>query len=225
MTSNSLASPNQLKTDTFNSLHQLSAETAYQRIDPNLGLLSATTNYTYNAAGDLTDTQQVGFDGTVYTVDSDTIKGYDSAGRLTSEKDMLTGPPLPATGGTYSETDYSNFAPSGDPQTTLYKNVQLSYGGATQNLTVTASYDAFGNLLTKTDWSNSRVTETDTYDIAGNELTSTDAYGEKTNDTYDCMGYLTSSWLSATGTSQKNNWTSTTYDPLGRASDGHHQDL
>ena len=180
VTSNSLASPNQLKCDTFNALHQLTAEIAYQRIDPNLGLLYATTNYTYNTAGDLTDTQQVGSDGTVY---SDTIQGYDTAGRLTSQQDMLTGPPLPASGGTYCETDYSNFAPSGDPQTTVYKNVQLSYGGATQNLTVTASYDAFGNLLTKTDWSNSRVTETDTYDIAGNELTSTDASGTKTNNT------------------------------------------
>ena len=95
--------------------------------------------------------------------------------------------------------------------------MQLSYGGTAQDLTVTSSYDAFGDLLTKTDWSGSRAIETDTYDIAGNELTSTDGYGIKTNNSYDCLGYLTASWQTASGTSQKNNYTATTYDPLDRA--------
>ena len=97
-----------------------------------------------------------------------------------------------------------------------YDNAQLRYGGNPQTLTTSSSYDAFGNLLTKTDPSNSRVIETDTYDIAGNQLTARDASGVTTNNSYDCLGNKTASWLSVSGTAQKDHWQGFTYDPLGR---------
>jgi RHS repeat-associated protein len=206
--SNALASMNQRKTYVYDSSHRMSSETDYRT-----PVTYVTTNYSYNTNGDPTDTQQVGSDSGVY---KDFICSYDSAGRVTSEQDMLSGPPKPATGGTYAEADYSSFATNGSPQTTIYKNVQLSYGGAQQDLTVTEDYDAFGNLLTKTDWSNSRVIETNTYDIAGNKLTSTDANATVTNSSYDVLGNQSATWLSASGTSQKDNYVATTYDPLGR---------
>ena len=106
----------------------------------------------------------------------------------------------------WAETDYSNFYPNGSPGTTTADGTALSPGGSTQSLTETATYDPFGNLLTQTDWSNSRVTQTNTYDIAGNELTSTDAYGICTKKSYDCLGNLTASWESASTTSQKDDW-------------------
>ena len=170
-----------------------------------------TTSDTYDSNGNLTPTQRtLNANGDV----SATKYWYNSQGLVSEQKQLVSGS---VANGTYIETDYASFYPSGSPGTTTVDGVQLAPGGSTNNLTETATYDPFGNLLTQTDWSNSRVTQTDTYDIAGNRLTSTDAYGITSNSNYDCLGNVTASWKSVSGTSQKDDWTTTTYDPMGRA--------
>ena len=170
-----------------------------------------TTSDSYDSNGNLTSTQRtLNASGDV----SCTKYWYNSQGLVNEQKQLVSGS---VANGTYAETDYASFYANGSPGTTTVDGVQLALGGSTNNLTETTSYDPFGNLLAQTDWSNSRVSETDTYDIAGNELTSTDAYGITTNSQYDCLGNVTASWRSVSGSSQKDNWTTTTYDAMGRA--------
>ena len=169
-----------------------------------------TTSDTYDSHGNLTQTQRtLNANGDV----SCTKYWYNGQGLTTEQHQLVSGS---VANGTYIETDYGSFYPNGSPGTTTVDNVQLSPGGSQNNLTETATYDPFGNLLTQTDWSNSRITETDTYDIAGDELTSTDAYGITSNSTYDCLGYVASRWESVSGTGQKEDWKAFTYDPVGR---------
>ena len=116
--------------------------------------------------------------------------------------------------GTWTQTDNSSFAPCGEPQTTIARSVKLSPAASPQDLTRTASYDAFGNLTSETDW-GARTTETNTYDIAGRQLTSTDAANVVSHSSYDCMGNAVESWTTANGTQMKADWTLTTYDAIG----------
>jgi RHS repeat-associated protein len=206
-TSNSASSANQLTSYAYDSVHRLTQEQNNQ--SPSV---CATITYAYNANGDLTERQTLDANGT--TVLADSQYDYDSCGRQTSDKELVSGTPQ---SGTWKETDYSSFAANGAPQTTIAKAVQLSYGAAAQDLTETALYDAFGNTLTQTDWSNSRVVATNTYDVAGNQLTSTDAYGIVGHTTYDCMANATESWQTASGTSMKAGWTVSAFDAMGRA--------
>jgi RHS repeat-associated protein len=99
---------------------------------------------------------------------------------------------------------------------TVAKAVQFAYGGASQDLIETDAYDAFGNQLTLTDWSNSRVVAANTFDIAGNQITSTDAYGIVGHANYDYMGNTTESWRAASSTQMKARWAAATLDALGR---------
>ena len=146
--------------------------------------LGTTTN-TYDSHGNLTQTQRtLNANGDV----SCTKNSYNSQGLTTEQQQLVSG--TPSNNPTWIETDYGSFYANGSPGTTTVDGVQLSPGGSTSNLTETATYDPFGDLLTQTDWSNSRVTATDTYDVAGNQLSSTDAYGITTNNQYDCLGNL-----------------------------------
>ena len=170
-----------------------------------------TTSSTYDSHGNLTATQQtLNASGDVSAMQY----GYNSQGRVTETKQLVSGT---VSSGTWATADYSNFAPNGSAQTTISRSVQVVNGGASNDLTVNATYDAFGNLLTQTDLSGTRATETDTYDLAGEQLTATDAYGIATNSSYDCLGNVTASWRSVSGLAQKDDWTATTHDPLGRA--------
>jgi YD repeat-containing protein len=174
--------------------------------DPNQDV----TNNTYDSHGNLTATQQtLNSSGDV----SATQYSYDSCGRTTEQKQLISGTP---SSGSWATSDYSAFALNGEPQTTINRSVQLTYGGATQDLTTYATYDPFGNLLTQTDTSGSRVTQTNTYDLAAERLTSLDAYGITANSSYDCLGNVTTSWQSAASSSQKDHWQSFTCDPMGR---------
>ena len=171
-----------------------------------------STSDTYDSHGNLLSTQRtLDASGQV----SCTQDSYNAQGLTTEQQQLISG--TPTNNPVWAETDYSNFYPNGQPGTTTVDGVQLSPGGGQQNLTQTKTYDPFGNLLTQTDWSNSRVTQTNTYDLAGERLTATDAYGITSNSSYDCLGNVTASWKSASGTSQKDNWTTTIYDALGRA--------
>ena len=178
--------------------------------DPNQDVV----NNTYDSYGNLTSTQQtLNSSGDV----SATQSSYDGQGRVTEQKQLISG--TPSNNPVWAVTDYSSFEPNGQPQTTIDRAVQLSYGGSASDLSYGATYDAFGNLLGKTDppdQNGTRTTETDTYDLAGEKLTSTDASGITANSSYDCLGYVTSSWRSASGTNKKDNWQSFVYDPMGR---------
>jgi RHS repeat-associated protein len=194
--------PNQLTTFQYDAAHRLQYEYPWQ--DPQT---HAMLTYYYNASGELTGSRTYDTDNVTWLA-AETHE-YDASGRVTKDKAFVEG-------STWTETQYSSFAPSGEPQTTVSKAIQLTYGGAAQDLTQTASYDAFGNLLSQTD-NGGRATEQDTYDIAGNQLTSTDAAGIVTHTTYDRMGNATESWQTASGTAMKADWTLTAYDAVGNA--------
>lgn len=106
----------------------------------------------------------------------------------------------------------------------------LQDGGQGGDLTVSQSFDNFGNLLTRTDTA-SQVQETNTYDLAGRLLTSTGpsftaTVGTPTSTqivthhTYDAWGHEIESWQTSTGEAAqtKADWTLTAYDQAGRAS-------
>jgi RHS repeat-associated protein len=204
-TTGSLEAANQTRTSTYDALHRLATETSYQ--SPTIYAL--TTN-TYTGAN-LTATKTEDQDAALLSAAS---YAYDSAGTglLAEEKNLVCGT---IQSGTWTETDYDDFAPCGEPETTIGRSVKLGPTANPQDLTQTVDYDAFGNLLTESDW-GARTTETNTYDIAGRLLTSTDSASVVSHTSYDCMGNATESYETATGTQMKADWTVTVYDALGR---------
>ncbi len=192
--------PNQLTTYAYDALHRLVTECEYS--DPQT---HSTVSSTYNADGELT--AQTTYDADGVTVLAAETHEYDAQGRVTTDRELVSG-------SDWTETQHSNFAPCGEPQTTVSKGIQLGYGGAAQNLTQTASYDAFGNLLFQTD-NGGRTTATNTYDVAGRELTSTDAAGVVTHMSYDCMGNVVEDWQTTNGTAMKADWRLTVFDAVG----------
>jgi YD repeat-containing protein len=208
--------------DLTSSSDELGHTTSYSHptndADPNRDLplssvdpLGSTTYNTYDAHGNCTVKEQV---LNTNGERAHTESSYDSRGRKTQEKALISGTP---TSGVWKTTDYSNFAACGQPQTTIERGVKLSAAANPQDLTTTASYDGFGNLLTTTDTTGTRITETDTYDIAGNQLTSADAVGTVTHNTFDNLGNQIETYQTASGapTGEKANWSKTTYDAVG----------
>jgi YD repeat-containing protein len=174
-TTGSLGAVNEVTASTYDALHRVVTETSYQ--SPTVWAL--TTN-TYTGAN-LTATQTTDQASSLLSASA---YAYDPQGRSTQEKQLVSGT---VASGVWTQTDYSSFAPCGEPQTSIARAVKLSQTANPQDLTRTASYDAFGNLLTETDW-GARTTQTNTYDIAGNCLTSTDAAAVVSRTSYDCMG-------------------------------------
>jgi len=203
-TTGSLEADNQTSTCAYDALHRVVTETSYQ--SPTV--YSVTTS-TYTGA-DLTASEIA--DENVVTLSSTTYS-YDAYGRQTQENRYVSGG---KHGGLWTRADFSDFALCGEPQTTSATGVKLSVGGGGQTLTRTAVYDAFGNLLSEADWGG-RPTATNTFDLAGNQLTSTDAAGVVTHTAYDRMGNAIEGYQTAPGTQVKANWTTSTYDAMGRA--------
>lgn len=193
--------PNQLTTYAYDALHRLVTECEYS--DPQT---HSTVSSTYNASGELTALTTYDADGV--TVLAAETHEYDAQGRVTKDRELVSG-------SDWTETQYSNFAPCGEPQTTVEKAIQLSYGVGAQDLSSTATYDVFGNLLSQTD-AEARTIDVSTYDIAGQQLTSRDAEGVVSHTGYDSMGNVTQSWQTASGTNVKANWSAIVYDALGR---------
>jgi RHS repeat-associated protein len=193
----------------YDSQHRVTSKTTYRDYNPATGegAQATTTLYSYDTYGNVSEEQVRNGDASG-DVTSDVQYTYDSSGRLTCEKHWVAG-------SDWTETQYSNFAASGEPQTTVAKAIQLSYGAAAQDLSKSASYDAFGNLLSATDWGG-RTTETNAYDLAGRKLTSTDASGVVTHVAYDRMGNAVETYRTASGTSMKADWSASTYDAMGR---------
>jgi RHS repeat-associated protein len=202
-TTGSLDATNEVTASTYDALHRVVTETSYQ--SPTVWAL--TTN-TYTGAN-LTATQTTDQASALLSASA---YAYDSQGRRTQEKNLISGT---VASGVWTQTDYDDFAPCGEPETTIARAVKLSPTASPQDLTRTSSYDAFGNLLSESDWGG-RTTAANTYDIAGRQLTSTDAANVVTHLSYDCMGNATESWATAGGTQMKADWTTTTYDALGR---------
>lgn len=129
-----------------------------------------------------------------------------------------------------ADSSTQNFAPNGEPTRTVYKGVVLQDGDQGVDLTVSQTFDNFGNLLTGTDTAN-QVQVTNTYDLAGRLLTSTGpsftaTVGSPTSTqivthhSYDAWGHETESWKTSTGEAAqtKAEWTLSTYDKAGRVS-------
>ena len=201
-TTGSLDAVNEVTTSTCDTLHRVTTETSYQ--SPTVWAL--TTN-TY-AGANVTATQTTDQASALLSASA---YAYDPQGRTTQEKQLVSGT---VASGVWTQTDYSSFAPCGEPQTTIARSVKLSPTASPQDLTRTASYDAFGNLLSGTDWGG-RTSVTSAYDIAGRQLTSTDAAGVVAHMAYDCMGNTVESYLTTSGTQTKADWTETTCDALG----------
>jgi RHS repeat-associated protein len=141
-----------------------------------------------------------------------TLLTYDDHGRTTSERRLVSGTP---ENGTWVETTYESFADNGQPQTTTHKAVKLSVSASPADRIETATYDAFGNLTARTNTAGETI-ETNSYDLAGRLLSSTDAAGIVTHHSYDCLGYETATWRTASGTSMKADWKTFVCDALGR---------
>ncbi|MCL4367723.1 MAG: cell wall-binding repeat-containing protein [Actinobacteria bacterium] len=200
--------------------------------------LGSTTSYTYDTHGNPTDmlktlsgSQSADTKRTFANVVVGTATFY---GAVTQEKVLLTGTPL---SGTWQTTDLNTdvYYPNGQPKKTVNRGVALQSGQVSPpDLTITRTYDNFGNLLTQTDLSGV-VTETDTYSLAGDLLTRTGPSFTATVTTptstqivdhhsYDAWGHETESWETSSGDAagQKASWSTTTYDVAGRPSEVKH---
>ena len=196
----------------------------------------AVTTYTYDTNGNTTATQRTlngnptdNLARSTYTHGDITVSGTPTAvihGALTQEKHLISG-------ATWTTTDYNTdvYYRNGKPKKTVYRGVKLSKNATAADLTVTCTYDLFGNLLTRTDTAGT-VVETNVYDLAGRVTTSTGPTFTATvgsssvstrivkNSTYDPWGHQTASYLTSTGDTSgaKADWVTTDYDASGRAS-------
>jgi len=141
---------------------------------------------------------------------------YTAAGLLTEERSLIGG-------SDWAITRYSDFAASGEAQTTTNVGVKLSVNAAPQDLVTSRAFDAFGSVTSETDAADV-TTAVNTYDIAGRQLTSTDVTGTSTISTYDVLGnVLTSRRQAPDGT-----WAdriSNGYDAQGRLVTEHYYAL
>jgi RHS repeat-associated protein len=193
----------------------------------------AVTTYTYDTLGNVTRIERMlnqnatdNLAKTTYTYANVTVGGKTYYRALTQTQKLITG-------NTWAVTDYNlgGYYSNGAPAQVVYQDVLLEQGGLPVDLTSTSTYDAFGNLLTKTDTSG-QVVETNVYDLAGRVTQSTSAPFAATVDgspittqvvahnTYDNWGHLTATYLTSTADTSgaKVNWQTMTYDASGRAS-------
>lgn len=162
-----------------------------------------------------------------------TSRNYDASGNvLSEERDLNSGErartewTYDAFGRTVSETRAisstetvttrfgdAGFAPNGEPLQVSRPGVMLSFDATTPvTLTERSSYDAFGNLVSRTD-AEGFVTETNTYTLAGHLALSRNASGTATTNTHDALGRVITSGRQAGG--QVVDRVGYTYDALG----------
>ncbi|MDO8879180.1 MAG: DUF6531 domain-containing protein, partial [Coriobacteriia bacterium] len=140
---------------------------------------------------------------------------YDAFGRTTSESRAISS-------GVSAVSTYEDFAPSGEPQLTSHMGVVLSSGSPAVTVTELASYDAFGNMLSRTDGTGVTV-EVNTFSPSGRQLSSTDASGTAQVSVYDALGRVVESYREADG--QRIDRVVSTYDAFGHLTcEEHHAD-
>jgi RHS repeat-associated protein len=197
-------------------------------IDP----LGYKSEQTYDDRGNLlksrTQLNSTEWAETRYTYADVTVGLTTIKGALTQQKSLVGGTWTNGvlTNDTWATTDISGYNVSGQAGTTTLPGVKLQEGGSDQSLVTTQTFDAFGNVLTKTDTAGTTV-QTNTYNLAGQVLKSTGppltAEGGsaqvETNVFYDAWGRVTESYKTSTAeTGTKTGWTTSTYDKCGRAS-------
>jgi len=189
----------------------------------------ASTRYTYGTSGGSKDrvVEERAASG------STTYRTYDSAGNVLVEEQVLNvGGQRARTKWTYDTqgrglvtveerainstatavTAFGNFAPCGEAQLTSHIGVVLSSGSPTTTVTQLTSYDAFGNVLSRTDGTGTAI-ETNLFSPAGRLIRSTDASGAAQVNVYDPLGRVIESYREAAG--QRIGRVVNTYDGLG----------
>ena len=113
----------------------------------------AVTTYTYDANGNVTYVERElnedptdNLAKTSYTYANVTVGSKTYYKALTQVQKLITGT-------TWATTDYNlgGYYANGAPAQVVNQDVLLQQGGTPVDLTVTSTYDAFGNLLTSTD--------------------------------------------------------------------------
>ncbi|MDP2233141.1 MAG: DNRLRE domain-containing protein, partial [Actinomycetota bacterium] len=143
-----------------------------------------------------------------------TAWSYDEQGRTLREERAISDEES-------ATTTFSSFAPCGEPGTVSHPGVVLSSGAAPVTLSEHTSYDAFGNVTSRTD-ATGVVTETNAYTDAGRLTESVDASGTAQASTYDALGRVTESWREAGG--QVAERVAYVYDALGNLEREDHYD-
>ncbi|MCZ7661867.1 MAG: DUF6531 domain-containing protein [Thermoleophilia bacterium] len=231
-------------TETDELLHQTTYTYPTSDTDPNRDLpltvtdpRGAVTTYTYDPQGNPTEVvralNQNPTDSearTTYAYADLPVGSATFHGALTQARNLVTG-------SSWATTDFNTdlYYASGEPKKTVYREVALydpanpppSPPPSPVDLTVTRTYDAFGNRLSETD-TGGQLTQTNTYDLAGRVLTSTGApftatvggQGQQTqvvtNHGYDLWGHETASYATSGG--ETADQLTTAYDASGRPS-------
>jgi RHS repeat-associated protein len=164
-----------------------------------------TTYRAFDAAGNQISEEKV-LDS--YGNRSRTAWEHDGRGLVTSERQRISA-------NDEARTDYSDFAPSGQPQSTIQRGVRLAEGDTPIDLETTEEYDEFGGLLSKRN-AAAEYEQTDcVYSPAGRLLQSADASGTITRTRHDVLGNAIETSRAARADAA--DWSATTYRPTGEA--------
>jgi RHS repeat-associated protein len=177
----SVVDPNGVETDlTYDSRFRLLSRTINTTAGP------LTTNYTYDAAGNLLST--------TLPDDSSLLNSYDNAHRLTSVTDLFNQTIAYVLDPAGDRTQVTVLDASGNPQRTRSEKfdalarLQNDIGGAGQSTSFT--YDALGNLVTVSD-PLSRLTQR-VFDALNRPIKVTDPAKGATAVNYDAHNRITS---------------------------------
>ena len=184
-----------VQTWTYDARGNLVSET-----DPD----GARTRYTYGTSGGSRDrvVQEISPSG------SEILRSYDASGNMLVQEQVLNvGNQRARTSWTYdvqgrvtreeraitatqsAATTFGDFAPSGDARIVSNLGVRLSSNPASAPVGITEmrSYDAFGNLLSRTDGMGV-IVENNQFSPAGRQVRSTDASNTSQVTFYDALG-------------------------------------
>ncbi len=149
----------------------------YDQLIREISPRGSSTYYTYDSRGNLiAEEKELTAGGSC----SRTEYTYDTLGRLIKERRKIDS-------SKWQETQYSDFAPSGEAQTITQVGVKLSTTATPVNLVSKKIYNDFGELLLEIDPTETTTTQS-TYSISGRLLSSTNAYGVTTHYRYDVLG-------------------------------------
>jgi RHS repeat-associated protein len=180
-------------TDTFNYQGQKTSETTPA---PTGQSGYETTTYTYDAAGNLTETDGPPTSSQSGAPNQKTAYTYDDAGQLVTQTQEGSDGSAASTTSYCYDLDGEKTAtvpPDGNTSSVTACSTSAPYQTSSPYQTG-YSYDSLGELVSKTrpatTWASSGQTTTSTYDAAGNLLTSQDPNGVTTTNTYTALNQL-----------------------------------